>query len=190
MWLVLSRGSECLSDHPRWMFKKNSMEFFVGLQFYLYYCYSGCTLKSHDHLLFPECSMVTWPCHVTLAYSVPILPFTPLYTWVFEMRGEPFSYSRFSQHGISSAYTFHTPYMILSPPLYTIPALTGMPHLKCPLYSAPVPFVIGCVLDFSSTLFATPFVAWPHTLPLLPLVTSFLLSKEDTFCTCVPFLHT
>ena len=57
--IVLSRGSECLSDHPRWMFKKNSMEFFIGLQFYLYYCYSGCTLKSHDHLLFPECSMVT-----------------------------------------------------------------------------------------------------------------------------------
>ena len=57
--IVLSRGSECLSDHPRWIFKKNSMEFFVGLQSYLYYCYSGCTLKSHDHLLFPECSMVT-----------------------------------------------------------------------------------------------------------------------------------
>ena len=56
---LLSRGSECLSDHPRWIFKKNSMEFFVGLQSYLYYCYSGCTLKSHDHLLFPECSMVT-----------------------------------------------------------------------------------------------------------------------------------
>ena len=56
---VLSKGSECLSDHPRWMFKKNSMEFFVGLQSYLYYCYSGCTLKSHDHLLFLECSMVT-----------------------------------------------------------------------------------------------------------------------------------
>ena len=51
----------------------------------------------YGHLTFLECSMVTWPCHVTLAYSVPILPFTPLYTWVFEMRGEPFSYSRFSQ---------------------------------------------------------------------------------------------
>ena len=57
--VLLSRGSECLSDHPRWMFEKNSMEFFVGLQPYLYYCYSGYTLKSHDHLLFPECSMVT-----------------------------------------------------------------------------------------------------------------------------------
>ena len=34
---------------------------------------------------------------MTLAYSVFILPFTPLYTWVFEMHGEPFSYSRFSQ---------------------------------------------------------------------------------------------
>ena len=104
----------------------------------------------------------------------------------------PFAFSRFSllSQVSSSAYTFHTPYMILSPPLYTIPALTGMPHLKCPLYSAPVPFVIGCVLDFSSTLFAAPFVAWPHALPLLPLATSFLLSKKDTFCTCVPFLHT
>jgi len=57
--VLLSRGSECLSDHPRWMFEKNSIEFFVGLQPYLYYCYSGYTLKSHDHLLFPECSMVT-----------------------------------------------------------------------------------------------------------------------------------
>ena len=44
-----------LSDHPRWMFKKNSIEFFVGLQPYLYYYYSGCTLKPHDHMFFPEC---------------------------------------------------------------------------------------------------------------------------------------
>jgi len=35
-----------LSDHPRWMFKKNSMEFFVGLDYYLYYFYSGCTATS------------------------------------------------------------------------------------------------------------------------------------------------
>ena len=48
-----------LSGHPRWMFRKNSMEFFIGLQPYLYYCYSGCTLESHDHMSFPECSMVT-----------------------------------------------------------------------------------------------------------------------------------
>jgi len=38
-----------LSDHPRWMFRKNSMEFFVGLNYYLYYFTSGCTLKSHSH---------------------------------------------------------------------------------------------------------------------------------------------
>ena len=48
-----------LSGHPRWMFRKNSMEFFVGLQPYLYYYYSGCTLESHGHMSFPECSMVT-----------------------------------------------------------------------------------------------------------------------------------
>ena len=34
-----------LSDHPRWMFRKNSIEFFVGLQHYLYYYYSSCTLS-------------------------------------------------------------------------------------------------------------------------------------------------
>jgi len=48
-----------LSNHPRWMFKKNSMEFFVGLLFYLYYYYSSCTLESHNHMFFPECSMIT-----------------------------------------------------------------------------------------------------------------------------------
>ena len=45
-----------LSGHPRWMFRKNSMEFFVGLQPYLYYYYSGCTLESHGHVFLPECS--------------------------------------------------------------------------------------------------------------------------------------
>ena len=35
------------NDHPRWMFKKNSMEFFIGLSYYLYYFTSGYTLKSH-----------------------------------------------------------------------------------------------------------------------------------------------
>ena len=63
-----------LSNHPRWMFKKNSMEFFVGLQPYLYYYYSGCTLESHNHMFFSECSMITWPCHVIwLTESPPYL---------------------------------------------------------------------------------------------------------------------
>ena len=41
-----------LSDHPRWMFRKNSMEFFVGLDYYLYYFTSGCILKSRGHKSF------------------------------------------------------------------------------------------------------------------------------------------
>ena len=32
------------------------MEFFVGLQPYLYYYYSGCTLESYGHVFLPECS--------------------------------------------------------------------------------------------------------------------------------------
>ena len=85
-----------LSDHPRWMFKKNSMEFFAGLQPYLYYYYSGCTLESHDHMFFPECSMITWPCHVIWLYWVPTLFISLLHCmlWGFglsvQMRGKPF----------------------------------------------------------------------------------------------------
>ena len=45
--LLLSMAVNALSDHPRWMFKKNLMEFFIGLDFYLYYFYSGCTLHGH-----------------------------------------------------------------------------------------------------------------------------------------------
>ena len=85
-----------LSGHPRWIFRKNSMEFFVGLQPYLYYYYSGCTLESYGHMSLPECSMVTWPCHVTwltkflsclCLYSVVCLEFL---VWVFRCMGNLF----------------------------------------------------------------------------------------------------
>ena len=61
--------------------QKNSIEFFVGLDFYLYYFYNGCTISLWSHVL-PECSVITWPCHVTL---VPILFISqPHYTsWGF-----------------------------------------------------------------------------------------------------------
>ena len=48
-----------LSDHPRWMFKKNSIEFFIGLDYYLYYSYSGCTATSPQLHVFPEYSIIT-----------------------------------------------------------------------------------------------------------------------------------
>ena len=34
------------------MFRKNLMEFFIGLDYYLYYFTHGCTLKSHGHKSF------------------------------------------------------------------------------------------------------------------------------------------
>jgi len=46
-WAVIA-----LSDHPRWIFKKNSMEFFVRLLNYLYYFTSGYTLLTHNHISF------------------------------------------------------------------------------------------------------------------------------------------
>ena len=106
-----------LSGHPRWIFRKNSMEFFVGLQPYLYYCYSGCTLGSHDHMSFPECSMVTWPCHVTfwltkslfcllLRCMLGILSLGVQGAW------ETFSYSRFSQHSYAFKHLIQKPQSI------------------------------------------------------------------------------
>ena len=46
-WAVIA-----LSDHPRWMFRKNSMEFFVGLGYYLYYFIVAVQLLVHDHISF------------------------------------------------------------------------------------------------------------------------------------------
>ena len=76
------------------MFKKNLMEFFVGLNFYLYYFYSGCTLSPWSYVL-PECSVITWPCHMTL---VPTLFISQPYcmSWSFGlniwMLGKLFSF--------------------------------------------------------------------------------------------------
>jgi len=41
-----------LSDYPRWMFKKNSIEFFLGLDYYLYYFTVAVLLLVHDHMFF------------------------------------------------------------------------------------------------------------------------------------------
>jgi len=41
-----------LSNHPRWMFKKNSIEFFLGLDYYLYYFTVAILLLVHDHIFF------------------------------------------------------------------------------------------------------------------------------------------
>ena len=101
-----------LSGHPRWMFRKNSIEFFVGLQPYLYYYYSGCTLEFHGHVSFPECSMVTWPCHMTwltktLFYLClcSIVLLWRLLGWVFPCMGSLFLLEVLITHPLSSKST-------------------------------------------------------------------------------------
>ena len=57
--LLLSLSREDFKDHPRWMFRKNSMEFFVGLLDYLYKFYCGyATTNPRSHVLL-ECSIIT-----------------------------------------------------------------------------------------------------------------------------------
>jgi len=52
-----------LSDHPRWMFKKNSMEFFVRLDYYLYYFTVAVLLLVHNHMFFQN---VLWSPDLTM----------------------------------------------------------------------------------------------------------------------------
>jgi len=40
-----------LSDYPRWMFRKNLIEFFVGLGYYLYYSTVAIQLLVYDHMI-------------------------------------------------------------------------------------------------------------------------------------------
>jgi len=64
-----------LSDHPRWMFRKNSMEFFIVLSYYLYYFTVAVLLKVHDHMSFQN----VWPCHmIWLAKSPCYLYLDPI----------------------------------------------------------------------------------------------------------------
>jgi len=41
-----------LSDHPRWMLKKNLIEFFLGLDYYLYCFTVAVLLLVHDYMFF------------------------------------------------------------------------------------------------------------------------------------------
>jgi len=76
-WAVIA-----LSDHPRWMFRKNSMEFFVRLLNYLYYFYKWLyTTNPQSHVLL-ECSMITWPCHMIWLSKFPYYLYLDSVVWL------------------------------------------------------------------------------------------------------------
>ena len=64
------------------MFKKNSMGFFIGLDYYLYYSYSSCTTISLQSHVLPECSMITWPCHMIWLPKFPCCLYLNLFVWL------------------------------------------------------------------------------------------------------------
>ena len=70
-----------LKDHSRWVFRKNSIEFLVGLTTYLYYFYTWLyttSPRSHvfSRMFYDHMSFVTWydyfkfPCYLYLVYVV------------------------------------------------------------------------------------------------------------------------
>ena len=74
-WAVIA-----LSDYPRWMFRKNSMEFFIGLGYYLYYSTVAVQLLVYNHMSFQNVlwspDLVTWSDYLSY-YAIYIS--TPLY---------------------------------------------------------------------------------------------------------------
>jgi len=74
-WAVIT-----LSDHPRWMFRKNSMEFFIRLGYYLYYSTVAVQLLVYNHMSFQNvlCSpdLVRWSDYL-ISHAIYIS--TPLY---------------------------------------------------------------------------------------------------------------
>ena len=77
------------------MFKKNSMEFFIGLDYYLYYFTVAVLLLVHDHMLFQNVlwspDLVTWPDFLS-SHAIYIL--IPLYDLRF-LLWEPQTGKRF-----------------------------------------------------------------------------------------------
>jgi len=53
------------------MFRKNLIEFFIGLNYYLYYFTSGCTLKSHSHKSFQNILWLRDSGHVVCLLKLP-----------------------------------------------------------------------------------------------------------------------
>ena len=57
-----------LRVYPRWIFRKNSIEFSIGFDYYLYKCLLVCVHISHNHktltknyIVLHKCSMLSWP---------------------------------------------------------------------------------------------------------------------------------
>ena len=85
-----------LKDHLRWVFRKNSIEFLIGLTTYLYYFYKWLYTTSPWSHVFLEYSVITCPCHVIWLLKFPCYLYLVYIVWldvcnqVFECMGNLF----------------------------------------------------------------------------------------------------
>ena len=85
-----------LKDHSRWVFRKNSIELFIGLTIYLYYFYKWLYTTSPRSHVFLECSTITCPCHMIWLLKFPHYLYLVCIIWldicdqVFECMGNLF----------------------------------------------------------------------------------------------------
>ena len=85
-----------LKDHSRWVFRKNLIEFLIGLTTYLYYFYKWLYTTSPWSHVFLECSTITCPCHVIWLLKFPYYLYLGCIVWldvcdqVFERVGNLF----------------------------------------------------------------------------------------------------
>ena len=156
-------------------------------------------------LLTMHCFTVLFPLWGALLSPLFFLNIHPISVC---LESHPVLYSSpYNTPSFHTCYTSHTSRSLLP---YTIPTQIGMPHLGCPLYNIPMPFVIRYMLGSFSTLLAVLLMAWPYMLSFPPLLFSTslavpfvalphallsqLLSSPpffivDTSCTCVLFFH-
>jgi len=90
--LVITKSWQ-LKDYSRWVFRKNSMEFFAGFDYLLILLYKWlCSTITRSHVL-PECSMITWPYHVIWllnSHAIYIFAFVDVGDQMFKCAGNSF----------------------------------------------------------------------------------------------------
>ena len=71
-----------LRDYSRWVFRKNSMEFSIGLNYLLILLYKWLyTTSPQSHVLL-ECSMITCPSHVIWLHKFPCYLYLVFIVWL------------------------------------------------------------------------------------------------------------
>ena len=169
------------------MFKKNSMEFFIRLDYYLYYSYSGyTTISSWSHVL-PECSIITWSCHVIWLPKLPcylyLNPFVQLSAQIcgilFPFWGSHNTVIPLSNSAFTATPSWPSSFSNLTF-IHTFLSSCSICHISLALSVLLWQFNLFPSFSRHNTLYKLLEVSWELTVLhfLLPTLVAFLLSSS------------